>query len=44
MSQKNSLKDTSDEADWFQIRKAVCQGCILSPCLFDIYAEYIMRK
>ena len=30
--------------DWFQIRKAVCQGCILSPCLFNIYAEYIMRN
>ena len=30
--------------DWFQIRKGVCQGCILSPCLFNFYAEYIMRK
>ena len=30
--------------DWFQIGKAVCQGCILSPCLFDLYAEYIMRN
>ena len=28
--------------DWFQIGKAVCQGCILSPCLFSFYAEYIM--
>ena len=28
--------------DWFQIRKGVCQGCILSPCLFNFYAEYIM--
>ena len=28
--------------DWFQIRKGVCQGCTLSPCLFDFYAEYIM--
>ena len=28
--------------DWFQIRKGVCQGCILSPCLFSFYAEYIM--
>ena len=28
--------------DWFQIRKGVCQGCILSPCLFNLYAEYIM--
>ena len=32
------------DMDWFQIRKGVCQGCILSPCLFNIYAEYIMRN
>ena len=30
--------------DWFQIRKGVCQGFILSPCLFNLYAEYIMRN
>ena len=30
--------------DWFQIRKGVRQGCILSPCLFNFYAEYIMRN
>ena len=30
--------------DWFQIGKGVCQGCILSPCLFNSYAEYIMRN
>ena len=32
------------EPDWFQIGKGVCQGCILSPCLFNLYAEYIMRN
>ena len=30
--------------DWFQLGKEVCQGCILSPCLFNLYAEYIMRN
>ena len=30
--------------DWFQIGKGGCQGCILSPCLFNLYAEYIMRN
>ena len=30
--------------DWFQEGKGVCQGCILSPCLFNLYAEYIMRN
>ena len=33
---------TGHETDWFQIGKGVCQGCILSPCLFNLYAEYIM--
>ena len=30
--------------DWFQIGKGVCQGCVLSPCLFNLYAEYIVRN
>ena len=30
--------------DWFQIGKRVCQGCVLSPCLFNFYAEYVMRN
>ena len=34
---------TGHGTDWFQIRKGVHQGCILSPCLFNLYAEYIMR-
>ena len=35
---------TGHGTDWFQIRKEVHQGCILSPCLFNLYAEYIMRN
>ena len=33
-----------EATDWFQIGKGVRQGCILSPCLFNLYAEYIMRN
>ena len=33
-----------EQTDWFQIRKGVHQGCILSPCLFNLFAEYIMRN
>ena len=32
------------KTDWFQIGKEVCQGCILSPCLFNLYADYIMKN
>ena len=35
---------TRYRTDWFQIGKGVCEGCILSPCLYNIYAEYIMRN
>ena len=35
---------TGHGIDWFQIGKGVCQGCILSPCLFNLYAEYIMHN
>ena len=36
--------DIKGTTDWFQIGKGVCQGCILSPCLFNLYAEYITRN
>ena len=41
---KNTFKPLYGTTDWFQIGKGVCQGCILSPCLFSVYAEYIMRN
>ena len=39
-----AVKAGHGTTDWFQIRKGVHQGCILSPCLFNLYAEYIMRN
>ena len=39
--QEATVKTGHGTTDWFQIRKAVCQGCILSPCLFNLYAKYI---
>ena len=44
MIQLTHLYMTTGTTDWFQIGKGVRQGCILSPCLFNLYAEYIMRK
>ena len=41
--QKATVRTGHGTTDWFQIGKGVCQGCILSPCLFNLYAEYIMR-
>ena len=41
---KQQLELDMGTTDWFQIGKGVCQGCILSPCLFNFYAEYIMRN
>ena len=41
---KQQLEPDMEQTDWFQIEKGVCQGCILSPCLFNLDAEYIMRN
>ena len=42
--QETTVRTGHGTTDWFQIGKGVRQGCILSPCLFNIYAEYIMRN
>ena len=42
--QEATVRTGHGATDWFQIGKGVCQGCILSPCLFNFYAEYIMRN
>ena len=42
--QEATVRTGHGTTDWFQIGKGVRQGCILSPCLFNLYAEYIMRK
>ena len=42
--QEATVRTRHGITDWFQIGKGVCQGCILSPCLFNFYAEYIMRN
>ena len=44
VSQEAIVRTGHRTTDWFQIGKGVCQGCILSPCLFNLYAEYIMRN
>ena len=42
--QEATVRTRHGTTDWFQIGKGVCQGCILSPCLFNLYAGYIMRN
>ena len=42
--QEATVRTGHGTTDWFQIGKGVPQGCILSPCLFNLYAEYIMRN
>ena len=44
LGQEATIRTRHGAIDWFQIGKGVCQGCILSPCLFNLYAEYIMRN
>ena len=43
-AQEATVRTGHGTTDWFQIGKGVCQGCILSPSLFNLYAEYIMRN
>ena len=42
--QEATVRTGHGTTDWFQIGKGICQGCILSPCLFNLYAEYIMQN
>ena len=42
--QEATVRTGHGTTDWIQTGKGVCQGCILSPCLFDLYGEYIMRN
>ena len=42
--QEATVRTGHGTTDWFQVGKGVCQGCILSPCLFNLHAEYIMRN
>ena len=42
--QEAAVRTVCETKDWFQTGKVVCQGCILSPCLFNLYAEYIRRN
>ena len=42
--QEATVRTGHGTTDWFQIGKGVHQGCLLSPCLFNLYAEYIMRN
>ena len=42
--QEATVRNGLEKTNWFQIGKGVCKGCILSPCLFNLYVEYMMRN
>ena len=44
VGQETTVRTGYGTTDWFQIGKGVCQGCILSPCLFNLYVEHIMQN
>ena len=44
VAQEATVRTGLGTMDWFKIGKGICQGCILSPCLFNLYAEYIMQN
>ena len=44
VGQEAPVRTGHGTTDWFQIGKGICQGCMLSPCLFNLYAVYIMRN
>ena len=44
MHQEATVRTGHGTADWFQVGKGVRQGCILSPCVFNLYAEYILKN
>ena len=44
VDQEATVRSRHGTTDWFQIGKGVCQACALSPCLFNLYAEYFMRN
>ena len=43
-SQEATVRIRHGTTDWFQTEKGVCQGCVLSPCLFNFYAQYLMQN
>ena len=44
VGQETTVRTRNGTTDWFKIGKGVCQSCTLSPCLFNLYAEYIMQN